>query len=182
MGLCKKAKILIPNQVHEVISGVVDERYISRYCNPKLDESHEDNQEDDNIAPGSRIGFEEWVWAVVTHSWDQNSSNHKAILYVQESFYHLQLQNGGPQEGAFQFMNPKAFQSHITWSGDRPIFLEGTHSVTVEAEQGEVEESIEEEKGEGEENNDDERGSSENTNDGDKDMGHQSDNDDMEDD
>ncbi|KAI5431542.1 hypothetical protein KIW84_035650 [Lathyrus oleraceus] len=58
-------------------------------------------------------------------------------------------QNGGPQEGSFQFMNPEASQSHITWLGDKPIFLEGTHLVAVEAEQGEVEERIEEYKGEG---------------------------------
>lgn len=44
-------------------------------------------------------------------------------------------------------MNPEAFQSHITCSGDKPIFLEGTHSIAVEAEQGEVEESSEEEQG-----------------------------------
>lgn len=69
----------------------MDERYISRYCSPKPDESHEENQEDDNAAPGLRIGFEEWMKISITHNWDQNASNHRAISYVQESLYHLQF-------------------------------------------------------------------------------------------
>ncbi|KAI5418820.1 hypothetical protein KIW84_043159 [Lathyrus oleraceus] len=150
----------------------VESSYLLYY----LVDGMKDNQEDGNVVPGSRIGFEEWMWIDVTHSWDQNASNGRAISYVQESLYHLELQKGRPQEGTFQLMNLEVFQSHITWPEDRPIFPEGTHSTAVEAKQGEVEESSEEEQGEGEENNDDETGSSENIGDGDEDVGDQSDN------
>lgn len=121
-GLCKKAKVHIPNQVHEEIRGVVVERYTSRYCNLKPVEYHEEGE---GVAPGSRLCFEEWMRTTITHSRDHSTSNYRVILYVQESLYYLQLQNGGPPEGEFQFMNPKAFQTHITWLEDRPIFSEG---------------------------------------------------------
>ncbi|KAI5395888.1 hypothetical protein KIW84_062175 [Lathyrus oleraceus] len=86
----------------------------------------------------------------ITHGWDQNTSNHRAISYVQQSLYNLQLQNGGPPEGTFQSMNPKAFQTHITWLGDRPTFSEGITTKRAEhQEQNEDERSSEEEKGGG---------------------------------
>ncbi|KAI5388854.1 hypothetical protein KIW84_074493 [Lathyrus oleraceus] len=52
--LCKKAKMHIPNQVHEVFTGVVDERYISSYCNAKPVHNLEENVAN----PGSGLGLE----------------------------------------------------------------------------------------------------------------------------
>lgn len=85
---------------------------------------------------------------------------------VQESLYSLHLQDGGQVEGAFQFMNPEAFQNNITWPGDRPIFLEGT--AKAEPEQQPLSESKEsteeqggEEKVEEEEGDEDVKGDSE---------------------
>lgn len=79
MWLNKKAKIYIPNQVHEVISGVVAERYISRYCNSKPVHNREENE----ATLGSGLGFEEWMRTTTTDIWNQNTSNHRAISYVQ---------------------------------------------------------------------------------------------------
>lgn len=68
-------------------------------------------------------------------------------------------------------MNPEAFQSHITWPGDRPNCQEGATSVVAEHQQeGKDEESSEEE-----EENTDEEGYGE-------EVENQNDNDDMEDD
>ncbi|KAI5426448.1 hypothetical protein KIW84_032031 [Lathyrus oleraceus] len=35
MGLCQRARMCIPSQAHEIIIGVMDDRYISRYCRQK---------------------------------------------------------------------------------------------------------------------------------------------------
>ncbi|KAI5406010.1 hypothetical protein KIW84_052676 [Lathyrus oleraceus] len=89
---------IIVNEIKDIAeNGVVDERYISRYCNAKPVHNREENATN----PDSGLGFKEWMRKDITHSWDQNTSNHRAISYVQEYLYNLELQNGGPPEGAF---------------------------------------------------------------------------------
>ncbi|MCI57271.1 hypothetical protein A2U01_0078522, partial [Trifolium medium] len=51
------------------------------------------------------------------HTWDQNTSNHMAMIAMQESMYNMHLNQ--------QVMNSTDFQAHVAWPGDRPQFMEG---------------------------------------------------------
>ncbi|KAI5385867.1 hypothetical protein KIW84_072460 [Lathyrus oleraceus] len=67
---------IIANEIKEIEeSGVVAERYISRYCNSKSVHNREENE----ATLDSGLGFEEWMRTTTNHIWHQNTSNHRAI-------------------------------------------------------------------------------------------------------
>lgn len=61
MVLCQKNHMIIPNKIHETISGVVNDRYILRCCKEISPISSDDEQEN-NVSPsGTQVGFKDWV-------------------------------------------------------------------------------------------------------------------------
>lgn len=71
--------------------------------------------------------------AAYSYTWDQNESNHRALNSLHDSMYMLQLHMGVPHDVAHQVMTPEAFQTHVSWPGVRPFYLEGVNADVAEA-------------------------------------------------
>ncbi|KAI5415720.1 uncharacterized protein LOC127073273 [Lathyrus oleraceus] len=67
-GLCMRARRVIPSQVQDTVSGVMDDRYIERFCLAK-----NIGQGSTSTSPVQKLGFEDWdprLQATFTHTWD----------------------------------------------------------------------------------------------------------------
>ncbi|KEH25675.1 hypothetical protein MtrunA17_Chr6g0462331 [Medicago truncatula] len=158
IGLCHKARIVIPAQVHETIKHPITDTYIGRYCTgsrararAEAPQTQSTPQEAQPAPTPQQFLFSEWdprYLAAYTYTWDQNEANHRALNTIQDSMYRLQLQFGVPQALTHQLMTPDAFQAHVAWPGVRPFYPGGTSAAVAKS-------SDEEEGEEGEEGNED---------------------------
>ncbi|MCI65397.1 hypothetical protein A2U01_0086655, partial [Trifolium medium] len=70
--------------------GTIDDRHVARHCKAKKPEPAPQAPEHPTTshgAPAIDPTLQRWFY----HTWDQNTSNHRAMIVMQESMYNMQL-------------------------------------------------------------------------------------------
>lgn len=119
MGLCSRARIIMPLVVHETINGVVDDRYIERYCITK------ENQDLNNPPPLVQQPFDERT--ACTYTWNMLKANYRAFMFMHDSMH--QVNHSIP--------SPEAFQQHTNWPEGRLFYPDGATDEDEESEESE---------------------------------------------
>ncbi|GAU51860.1 hypothetical protein TSUD_416440 [Trifolium subterraneum] len=141
IGLCEAEHVHIPAIVSHTTDKLINDKYIKRYCKLKEVQQQPQQQpqapqlpaaplhpvEPQQAYPNIDPRLQNWFY----HTWDQNTSNHRALTVLQESMYRMQLDQGVPVNHDYQVMDPQHFQTHIAWPGDRPQFTGGAETSNV---------------------------------------------------
>ncbi|MCI05330.1 hypothetical protein A2U01_0026381 [Trifolium medium] len=128
MGLITKARITIPQHVHEQL-GTIDDNYVHRHCKPKRNTTpaapeHPTASHEASAAPTQSFTDQQLLY----HLMDQNATNHRADVTMYEAMYRMSMSE--------PLMEPTLFQTHIARPGDRPPFGEGASTAAAAAGDG----------------------------------------------
>ncbi|MCI08284.1 hypothetical protein A2U01_0029360, partial [Trifolium medium] len=113
MRLCIATRIVIPPQVHETITCVIDDTYVRRFCFKRRNSERESHQEhfQQNHQPvdPEPLQFSNWdpkYLPSYTHTWNVLDVHQRNSIMMQESMHRLQLQQGVPDNHEKRVMNP----------------------------------------------------------------------------
>ncbi|KAL5060724.1 hypothetical protein RYX36_032328 [Vicia faba] len=128
------SRVRLLNLTVSKIKMKVDDKYVDRYCLEKKIKKKETRETSSAIH-----NFGDWdprLRQAFSYTWDQNDSNHRAVLALHDSFYRMHIQPDMQSNEGQQFMTLDEFVAHIAWPGDRPLYQEEGTGPEEEAEAG----------------------------------------------
>ncbi|KAI5431552.1 hypothetical protein KIW84_035658 [Lathyrus oleraceus] len=96
MGLLIASRVRIPIVVPFEIKAKVNDTYVDRFCLEKKKKRRE--VEKTGKTSSNTLNYGDWdprLRQAFTYTWDQNDSNHRADIYLHDSFFRLHIQSGG---------------------------------------------------------------------------------------
>ncbi|KAL5076626.1 hypothetical protein RYX36_015610 [Vicia faba] len=92
MGLCKKARVKIPTDDHQVIDGMINDNFVDHFCTPR-----EEVPAAEVVSVASTPPVHPSFNSGSEHSWSMHEAHQRAFLFMHYSMQQLDLNIKKPQ-------------------------------------------------------------------------------------
>jgi hypothetical protein len=125
MGLCKKANVIIPNEVHYTITSTINDYFVNRFCQAPLDKAEGAGTSSSRPKPRRAPAFDQMAFASYCCENFEASRRSQAFLFdaMQQQFQNNFL---APEDRTFP--TQAEYVSYANWPEGRPSFMGGAGS------------------------------------------------------
>jgi hypothetical protein len=120
MGLCKRANVIIPNEVHYSITSTINDYFVNRFCQAPLDKAEGAGTSSSRPKPRRALAFDQMAFASYCCENFEASRRSQTFLFdaMQQQFQNTFL---APEDRTFP--TQAEYVSYANWPEGRPNFM-----------------------------------------------------------
>src|SRR4051812_3866601 len=133
MGLCRRARVEIPDEVHMTITSKVDDSYVARFCSPRA-RGRCQPQPEAVAPPAGQARYNQQM--ACRYSWDYMDALRRSEATIHDSLHRLYLKMSDPSS-VTSFTTNEQYEAICNYPEDRPFFRNGGGEDEENEEEGE---------------------------------------------